>query len=44
MREVSYDYFWNSKNDRYYSADSMGIGLRPFFVNGVFNGTITSDG
>ncbi|MBD5547512.1 MAG: hypothetical protein HDQ97_08945 [Lachnospiraceae bacterium] len=34
----SYDYFWNSKKDRYYDADSMGDWLRPFFVNGVFNG------
>ncbi len=37
-KEVSYDYFWNSKNDRYYSADSMGDFMRPFFANGVFNG------
>ena len=22
----SYDYFWNSKKDRYYDADSMEIG------------------
>lgn len=34
----SYDYFWNSKSDRYYDADSMGDWLRPFFANGVFNG------
>lgn len=39
-REVSYDYFWNSKGDRYYSADSMGDWLRPFFSNGVFNGQL----
>ena len=39
-REVSYDYFWNSNNDRYYSADSMGDWLRPFFKNGVFNGQL----
>lgn len=39
-REVSYDYFWNSDNDRYYSADSMGDWLRPFFRNGVFNGQL----
>lgn len=39
-REVSYDYFWNSKSDRYYSADSMGDWLRPFFCNGVFNGQL----
>lgn len=39
-REVSYDYFWNSNNDRYYSADSMGDWLRPFFRNGVFNGQL----
>ena len=38
MREVSYDYFWNSDSDRYYDADSMGDWLRPFFKNGVFNG------
>lgn len=37
-RERSYDYFWNSKNDRYYDADSMGDWLRPFFCNGIFNG------
>ena len=36
----SYDYFWNSKKDRYYDADSMGDWLRPFFVNGVFNGQL----
>ena len=37
-KERSYDYFWNSKDDRYYDADSMGDWLRPFFCNGVFNG------
>lgn len=37
-KEKSFDYFWNSKKDRYYDADSMGDWLRPFFVNGVFNG------
>ena len=37
-KERSYDYFWNSENDRYYDADSMGDWLRPFFCNGVFNG------
>lgn len=36
----SYDYFWNSKKDRYYDADSMGDWLQPFFVNGVFNGQL----
>lgn len=36
----SYDYFWNSKKDRYYDADSMGDWLRPFFANGVFNGQL----
>lgn len=37
-RERSYDYFWNSNNDRYYDAESMADWLRPFFCNGVFNG------
>lgn len=37
-KERSYDYFWNSENDRYYDADSMADWLRPFFCNGVFNG------
>ena len=37
-KERSYDYFWNSKDDRYYDADSMGDWLRPFFCNGIFNG------
>lgn len=36
----SYDYFWNSKKDRYYDADSMGDWLRPFFKNGVFQGEL----
>lgn len=40
MREKSYDYFWNSKNDRYYDADSMGDWLKPFFRNGVFQGQL----
>lgn len=38
MKELSNDYFWNSKSDRYYNADSFGDWLRPFFKNGVFNG------
>lgn len=45
-KERSYDYFWNSKSDRYYDADSMGDWLRPFFSNGVFNGQmqVTANG
>lgn len=39
-RERSYDYFWNSDSDRYYDAESMADWLRPFFTNGVFNGSM----
>lgn len=38
--ERSYDYFWNSNNDRYYDADSFADWLKPFFVNGVFEGQL----